>query len=592
MRLRALPLVLFAVALPACHGGADDTGAPDLDGDGVEAGADCDDTDPTRFPGADEVCDDVDNDCDDAVDEAAVDARRWRHDVDGDGYGDSLETGDLACEAPVGKVDNGRDCDDRDPDVRPTADEVCDGVDNNCDGAIDGDDAVDATTWYPDADGDGYGDSGVLLTACEAPTGYVSVGGDCDDAEPAAWPGADEVCDDIDNDCDGRLDDEDPDVDRDTWRSFWPDRDGDGYGVIGGARTTGCAAPSGYAPSQDDCDDRDASVNPGAADVWYDGVDSDCDGASDYDADGDGYDADDHGGADCDDHTASVNPGAVEVWYDGVDGDCDGFGDYDADADGFEADAYGGTDCDETDPDIHPYAWEDDTDGLDNDCDGGIDALDPDPVTTLSLSDDSFRNANFSAFSFPFCGDAWTRVRISANGLLTFDYTTEDDTESAAEFAASGVAIAALWDDLYPDWGGSVSWVEYPDAVGIYYNGVFEIVDRDTPNTFAAVLLGDGRVLLKYGALGIPDGLAGWSCGTDPSATEVDLSDWDDHPVWGSAGLGQGTESAFFEVFTSADNDLDGRILMLCGTAGTDSDGDGWTDTCGDPDDTDASVVP
>jgi hypothetical protein len=100
------------------------------------------------------------------------------------------------------------------------------------------------------------------------------------------------------------------------------------YGNIGtpGADNDGCPADSdgdGYT-TIDDCDDGDATVYPGAPDTWYDGVDSDCAGDSDYDQDGDGYDSDAYGGTDCDDTTRRVRPDALDVPGDGVDGDCDG----------------------------------------------------------------------------------------------------------------------------------------------------------------------------------------------------------------------------------------------------------------------------
>ncbi len=85
-----------------------------------------------------------------------------------------------------------------------------------------------------------------------------------------------------------------------------PDDDGDGYSVL------------------EDCDDTDASVYPGASDSWYDGIDSDCAGDSDYDADGDGFDSDGYGGSDCDDTSRRIRPTALDVPGDGVDGDCDG----------------------------------------------------------------------------------------------------------------------------------------------------------------------------------------------------------------------------------------------------------------------------
>ena len=88
-----------------------------------------------------------------------------------------------------------------------------------------------------------------------------------------------------------------------------------------------------YTRDGDDCDDTDASVNPEASETWYDGVDADCAGDSDYDADQDGHDSDDHGGEDCDDADDSVYPGAPEEEADGVDQDCTG-ADAGADSDG------------------------------------------------------------------------------------------------------------------------------------------------------------------------------------------------------------------------------------------------------------------
>ncbi len=98
----------------------------------------------------------------------------------------------------------------------------------------------------------------------------------------------------------------------------------------------------------DDCNDTDPSINPTGEEYWYDGVDQDCDGGSDYDADGDGYDLEPPG-LDCDDEDEAIKPGAVEQWYDGVDQDCTGVSDYDADGDGHDAEPWG-VDCDDTDP--------------------------------------------------------------------------------------------------------------------------------------------------------------------------------------------------------------------------------------------------
>ncbi len=146
----------------------------------------------------------------------------------------------------------------------------------------------------------------------------------------------------------------------------------------------------GYTIEQGDCDDTDASVNPGAAEVWYDGVDADCDGLSDDDADRDGFDSDAHGCDDCDDTDPTVNPWSVDTWYGGVDSNCAGDSDYDADGDGHDADAYGGTDCDDTTARVSPGEPEIPENGIDDDCDPTTPAfsgtLDPTDATATWAS--------------------------------------------------------------------------------------------------------------------------------------------------------------------------------------------------------------
>jgi len=239
----------------------------------------------------------------------------------------------------------------------PEPETACgDGLDNDGDGMVDcddqdcsGDDACGEGA--ADADGDGYD--------------AASAGGDdCDDEEPTVHPGAEEFCNDIDDDCDGEVDD-DP-ADQVTW---FLDADSDGFGVSSLVERA-CDQPLGYAADSGDCDDDDASINPGASETWYDGVDGDCDDASDYDQDLDSYDASAYGGADCDDLDAAVSPGATETWYDGVDSDCGGDDDYDQDADGYSSDSYEGLDCDDSDVEVNPDAADNCFDGVDSDCDG------------------------------------------------------------------------------------------------------------------------------------------------------------------------------------------------------------------------------
>jgi hypothetical protein len=184
-------------------------GMDDLDGDGF-AGCDddCDDEDATINPDADETCDGIDNDCDGDDDEDdATDAGTWFGDFDADGYGDPRVT-TRACDAPSDFVADATDCDDSDPAVNPAATEVCNGVDDDCNGSVDGVSAVDASDWYADDDLDGYGDPSDVTTACSAPSGTVADATDCDDSDPDTNPGGTETCDGVDNDCDGTVDDD------------------------------------------------------------------------------------------------------------------------------------------------------------------------------------------------------------------------------------------------------------------------------------------------------------------------------------------------------------------------------------------------
>ncbi|MCB9763854.1 MAG: hypothetical protein H6739_29055 [Alphaproteobacteria bacterium] len=272
----------------------------------VADATDCDDANASANPGATEVCDSVDNDCDGATDEDdAADATTWYLDFDSDGYGGTAFS-QTACDAPSGYVADATDCDDTDATANPGATEVCDGVDNNCDGDTDEDDAADVTTWYLDFDSDGYGGSTYTQVSCDAPRGYVDDSQDCDDGDATVNPGATEVCDSVDNDCDGTTDEDDA-ADAVSWS---PDADSDGYGATSGAQTA-CVAPSGYVADATDCDDSDAGIHPGATEVC-DGDDNDCDGFADPDAEvlGDGALC---AAASCDDlltHRSSAGDGA------------------------------------------------------------------------------------------------------------------------------------------------------------------------------------------------------------------------------------------------------------------------------------------
>ena len=179
------------------------TGYADADGDRFAACADCDDTDGAINPAAAEVCDALDNNCDGAIDESsALDALAWYLDDDADLYGDAASTVN-ACSQPAGYVADAADCDDTDGAINPAATELCDGLDNDCDGAIDESSAADALAWYLDSDSDLYGDVSLDVISCSQPAGYVADATDCDDGDALVHPGAADPSDGVDQDCDG-----------------------------------------------------------------------------------------------------------------------------------------------------------------------------------------------------------------------------------------------------------------------------------------------------------------------------------------------------------------------------------------------------
>ncbi len=176
----------------------------------VADGTDCDDTDDTIRPDADELCDAVDRDCDGDALAGATDTTIYFQDADSDGWGNVVSTTD-ACTQPAGYVAVSGDCDDTAGAVNPAALEVCDpsDVDEDCSGDADDADSgvTDPVTWYLDTDGDGYGDPSNTVIACDAPANGLLDASDCDDSTDAISPADAEICGNgVDEDCSGVAD--------------------------------------------------------------------------------------------------------------------------------------------------------------------------------------------------------------------------------------------------------------------------------------------------------------------------------------------------------------------------------------------------
>lgn len=329
-----------------CDGEIDELIEADADGDGFVAnscgtGPDCDDGDADIYPGQPELCDQRDNDCDGLVDEE-LEFLDFFVDADADGFGDPDSQPLSSCAAVAGRIDNADDCNDAAGDINPGQGERCNLRDDNCDERVDeGSDAL--ATFYEDGDGDDYGrpDGDTLVGCSEAmEEGWTLDGTDCDDTRDTVHPDQpDATCDGIDDNCNRSID-EDAGV-----AAYWEDSDGDGYGAGEVVEVCPARAPADHVTRDGDCLDTDSSAFPNnPLDDDCDGVDSDCNGAIDDDADfeswytdvdGDGWGTGDlmttcggHGGAtvdgDCDDGVATINPAGLDADCDGLDQDCSG----------------------------------------------------------------------------------------------------------------------------------------------------------------------------------------------------------------------------------------------------------------------------
>ena len=330
----------------------------------------------------------------------------YYQDFDSDGYGNTAVS-IVSCTPPMGYVLNNTDCNDSNAAINPDETEICNFIDDDCDGTSD--DGITYLIYYNDADGDGYG-AGAAGSYCTDPgAGFSLTDDDCDDLAFGINPGATEICNAIDDDCTGGIDS------GLTFLDYYVDADVDSYGDASASPVNSCSAVAGSVTNNGDCNDGNSAINPGATEICN-FIDDDCDGTSDdgitylvyyTDADLDGYGSglganycSDPGAGfslsdnDCDDLDFDVNPAATEI-CNTIDDDCDGtpddgllFTTYYADTD---TDTYGdafnttstcdvmpsgyvtdNTDCDDSQSTVYPGGTEI-CDGLDNDCDGDYD---------------------------------------------------------------------------------------------------------------------------------------------------------------------------------------------------------------------------
>jgi hypothetical protein len=295
-------------------------------------------------------------------------------DADGDGY------------------DKTEDCNDLNPNIKPSAAELCNNLDDDCNKKID-DDAVNCIIFYMDTDSDKYGNPDDFKCLCLPEGKYSSLNpSDCNDSDADINPQKQEKCDDIDNNCNGFTDEAFPakgspcdgsDSDfckEGTWvcnislnglvcsdntddsTELCNGFDDDCDGIIPADENDD--DKDGFRKCQNDCNDKDINIFPGNPyDDCLDGIDNNCDGVDGIDKDHDGYGYG-YGCDDCDDENPLIHPDAEDTVGNDIDENCDGIDGVDNDWDGFASVESGGTDCRDDDANINPAAY----DWMENQC--------------------------------------------------------------------------------------------------------------------------------------------------------------------------------------------------------------------------------
>ena len=236
-------------------------------------GGDCNDLNANVNPDNPEICNFADDDCNGETDEGgALGCENWYPDVDLDGYGADAEAACICTSPSPDWIGKGGDCDDGVKEISPAAEEICDGVDNDCNGETDEENAAGCTVYYLDGDGDGFGQNESLKCLCAATDEYKTEnGGDCNDLNDQVHPLAVEVCNGQDDNCD-TVADEDGAV---GCGILFKDVDEDGFGKLDDTKCF-CGPQYPYtADNGDDCNDEAAAAKPGGVEIC-DGLDNDC----------------------------------------------------------------------------------------------------------------------------------------------------------------------------------------------------------------------------------------------------------------------------------------------------------------------------
>jgi hypothetical protein len=427
---------------------------------------DCDDSNPLMYPGATEICNTIDDNCNLIVDEGLIFITYYL-DFDSDGFGNILTTSSTCDSVPPGYVTDNTDCNDLNAFMNPEVAEICNGLDDNCNLLTD--EGLSSTTYYLDADSDAFGNVLIPFISCSgfAPAGFVEDSTDCNDLNNLINPSAIEICNTFDDNCNLLIDEGFPSY------TYYLDADTDGYGnILFSINSCDAIPPTGYVINNTDCDDFNNLIHEPV--VYFADIDGDlygdelnslliCSGSAPS-----GYVSD---STDCDDSNVFINPVSNEL-CNAIDDNCnlavdeglptqlffidtdnDDYGNSEIDSisclieiTGYVTDS---TDCDDANPAIYPGALEI-FDGIDNNCNKLIDegveinslqnengiSVYPNPATDkIIISINSQLNGNSSS-NISICD-------ISGKNIFQIEIKSSETEIDVAEFV-SGIYFVKI----------------------------------------------------------------------------------------------------------------------------------------------------